>query len=95
MTELGSRLDPSLDSILYVADGRLWGIPVAHASWEIGHARQEPTAILGRQGFYQDRIAKLAQVKSRIASRKATSCRMYTGLIGRLEGMVSFSIIAG
>src|SRR5208282_520797 len=84
MSEIASGLDPGSDRVLDIGDSLFGRSPVAHAARQIGCRRQKASPLLQRQRLDHDRIFESAHCCFLTASIKATSLRIYTGLIGRL-----------
>ena len=93
--KLLGRLQPTLDGVLDVGERLLWRIAVAHATRKIGSPREKAAAVLGRKRRDDDRISQWVCHTALTSSMNFTSLRIYTALIGRLEGMVKISRIRG
>ena len=70
-------------------------LTVTHATREIGYGGNKPASLFRGQWFNHDCIRKLAHGKFLKVSANATSCLIYTGLIGLLKGTVNFAASRG
>ena len=90
MAKVFRGFDPSPDGIIDIGESFLRGFTVAHAAGKIWNGRNETPAVFSGERFYDNRIAIYIHVSLPKASTKDTSFLIYTGLMGRLKGMVNF-----
>lgn len=95
MPHVAGGLDPSKDGVADVDQGFFRCLAIAHAAGQVGNEHEEAAAVFRRQRLNDYGIVQSVHVSFATASRKRTSCRIYTGLIGRAKGIDSFSRIRG
>jgi hypothetical protein len=95
MSHIVSRFDPGCNRVLNVRNGFLRGLAIGHATRQVRDGREESPSLLEGQGLNDDVIFQPVHEFDLTASIKATSCLIYTGLTGLLEGMVSLPAIRG
>lgn len=87
--------NPCANCIFNICERFLRSLTIAQATGKIGDSRCKAAAIFGGEGLNDDGIALNVHGSAFTSSTNLTNLRTYTGLMGRLKGMVSLFGISG